>query len=309
MGLSKLNIWLSGTDDPCSIDPRTWHMKLAWRAFASFLVAAGIAAPPAHAQLPYGPDTCSQGYVWREAFPGDHVCVRPEVRAQAAADNAAGASRRQPGGGPSGPDTCLQGFVWRDARPGDHVCVPPATRDQAASENRLAGNRLASNAGDVFTFDRPRHMDDRLDWCLTWGANCGQPAALEFCHRRRFDNVQGFGPEKVGRSARTRLIGTGQTCDGDVCTAFSQITCSGRIPQSRVFANPVNKGYRLDVCREWGANCGKPAADAFCVAEGFGGSLQNTPDAEPGYASTRVISSGQICEGKICTGFQQIICQ
>jgi len=27
----------------------------------------------AYAQLPYGPDTCKQGFVWREAFPGDHV--------------------------------------------------------------------------------------------------------------------------------------------------------------------------------------------------------------------------------------------
>lgn len=69
------------------------------------------------------------------------------------------------------------------------------------------------------------------------------------------------------------------------------------------------KDYRLDVCREWGANCGKPAADAFCVSRGFVGSLQNTPDAQPGNASTRVISSDQICEGKFCTGFQQIICR
>ncbi len=27
------------------------------------------------------------GYVWREAFPGDHVCVPPDDRAQAAYDN------------------------------------------------------------------------------------------------------------------------------------------------------------------------------------------------------------------------------
>ncbi len=35
----------------------------------------------------YGPDTCRQGYVWREAYQGDHVCVRPWVRAQARRDN------------------------------------------------------------------------------------------------------------------------------------------------------------------------------------------------------------------------------
>jgi len=36
----------------------------------------------------YGPDTCAQGYVWREAFTNDHVCVTPAVRSQVAADNA-----------------------------------------------------------------------------------------------------------------------------------------------------------------------------------------------------------------------------
>jgi hypothetical protein len=39
-------------------------------------------------------DTCIQGYVWREAIPGDHVCVTPEVRAQAAEDNRLADSRR-----------------------------------------------------------------------------------------------------------------------------------------------------------------------------------------------------------------------
>jgi hypothetical protein len=43
---------------------------------------------------PYGPDTCKQGYVWREAFDGDHVCVTPEIRTEAAADNATAESRK-----------------------------------------------------------------------------------------------------------------------------------------------------------------------------------------------------------------------
>jgi hypothetical protein len=31
---------------------------------------------------PSGPDTCLEGFVWREAFPGDHVCVTWETRQQ-----------------------------------------------------------------------------------------------------------------------------------------------------------------------------------------------------------------------------------
>ena len=36
----------------------------------------------------YGPHTCVQGYVWREAWVGDDVCVTGAQRAQARVDNA-----------------------------------------------------------------------------------------------------------------------------------------------------------------------------------------------------------------------------
>jgi hypothetical protein len=96
--------------------------------------------------LPYGPDTCKQGYVWRDAYPGDHACVPPLSREEAAADNRMAAQRRQPGGGPYGPDTCRQGWVWREARPGDVVCVSPDVRARTAQENRLAPERRAAAA-------------------------------------------------------------------------------------------------------------------------------------------------------------------
>ena len=34
-----------------------------------------------------GADTCDVGFVWRDAFPGDRVCVTVETRTQAAQDN------------------------------------------------------------------------------------------------------------------------------------------------------------------------------------------------------------------------------
>jgi hypothetical protein len=92
-------------------------------------------------ELHHGPDTCKNGFVWREARPGDHVCVTPQTRSQTAADNRMAASRRSPNGGPYGPDTCKQGYVWREAFPGDLVCVPPQTRAQAAEDNSLAASR------------------------------------------------------------------------------------------------------------------------------------------------------------------------
>lgn len=97
--------------------------------------------------LPYGPYTCVQGYVWREAFPNDYACVTPDVRTQAWADNAQASARVSPTGGAYGSDTCIQGYVWRGARAEDHVCVLPSVRDQTQSDNAQTGARRLSNQG------------------------------------------------------------------------------------------------------------------------------------------------------------------
>jgi hypothetical protein len=117
------------------------HMR--WRDARLLLatLAWGSAATAAHATCDFGPDTCLPGFVWREAFPGDHVCVTGATRTEAASDNALASQRRSPTGGPFGPDTCLPGFVWREASPADHVCVTGATRTQAASDNAQAAAR------------------------------------------------------------------------------------------------------------------------------------------------------------------------
>jgi microsomal dipeptidase-like Zn-dependent dipeptidase len=121
---------------PCAVDralARLWTVALGCALSLSPAWAAGPCA--------FGPDTCQPGFVWREAFAGDHVCVPGTTRAQAAQDNQLAASRRNPNGGPYGPDTCQPGFVWREARPADHVCVPGATRTAAAQDNQAAPTR------------------------------------------------------------------------------------------------------------------------------------------------------------------------
>lgn len=118
-----------------------------WRGLAALIAAVAVlvspvVGSPAMADLPFGPYTCATGFVWREAVPGDQVCVTPQVRTETATENALGPSRREPGGA-WGLDTCRQGFVWRESRPSDHVCVPPASRDRAYSDNANAPWRLA----------------------------------------------------------------------------------------------------------------------------------------------------------------------
>jgi hypothetical protein len=86
----------------------------------------------------FGPDTCMEGFVWREACgQADHVCVPSATRDQARLDNQAASSRISPTDKTYGPDTCKPGFVWREAcGPADHVCVSVEARSQATADNQ-----------------------------------------------------------------------------------------------------------------------------------------------------------------------------
>jgi hypothetical protein len=99
---------------------------------------AEVAADP----QPYGPDTCAQGYVWREAIPSDHVCVTPDVRSRTQQENTAAPGLRDPKGA-YGSNSCKQGYVWRNAFNGDAVCVTPDIRDDVAAENAAASSHVA----------------------------------------------------------------------------------------------------------------------------------------------------------------------
>src|SRR4051812_8659126 len=72
------------------------HSILVASSAMAFAAFAGIAGQvPAQADpLPYGPDTCIQGFVWREARPGDTVCVTPDVRSTVAQQNSTPGANR-----------------------------------------------------------------------------------------------------------------------------------------------------------------------------------------------------------------------
>jgi hypothetical protein len=84
------------------------------------------------------PQLCTVGLVWRDAKPGDYVCVTIARRTEVANENALAVSRREPSGGALGPNTCQLGYVWCDAYAGDIVCVTPNSRDVAKDENAQA---------------------------------------------------------------------------------------------------------------------------------------------------------------------------
>ena len=143
---------------------------------------------------------CVQGYVWREAFSGDHVCVTPNIRSQAATDNAAASSRRSPNGGAFGPDTCIQGYVWREAEQSDHVCVTPATRTQTREDNIAAASRInpsrfvygPTTCANGYVW---READGSDHVCVTHSIRTQTAADNAAAASRRNPNGGAFGPD------------------------------------------------------------------------------------------------------------------
>jgi hypothetical protein len=73
----------------------------------------------------------------------------------------------------------------------------------------------------------------------------------------------------------------------------------------RNFFSPVVEGSRIDSCLNGQTDCGKPAADAFCVKEGFTEAILFQREAA---SSTRQLGSDAMCEGESCVSFRRIKC-
>jgi hypothetical protein len=144
---NELEIWV-----PQPFDPGEYFVMIELMSDTGSRLASADTEPFA-VDLAAGPGTrlaapgnCLAGFVWREAYAGDTVCVEPRQREQAIADNAAGASRVDPAGA-WGPQSCASGYVWRLAREDDLVCVEPWVRDQVEADNEAAPFRVQSGSG------------------------------------------------------------------------------------------------------------------------------------------------------------------
>ncbi len=96
-----------------------------------------------------------------------------------------------------------------------------------------------------------------------------------------------------------------------VIILISQNAFSGGPRLRETFNDPIYKGYRLDWCLEWGSQCGKPAADAWCKAKGYGAGAYSFKIA-PHIGSrtpTILFTSEEICDQDFCDGFSKIVCE
>lgn len=76
------------------------------------------------------------------------------------------------------------------------------------------------------TYNEPKFMGDRLDYCAEWAAGCGAEAATLYCQAEGWAMAKSFVPaENIGASSRTRVITTMAVCDQGFCDGFAAITC------------------------------------------------------------------------------------
>ena len=194
-------------------------------------------------------------------------------------------------------------------------------RQIALSALVVAACAMPALAGtETTTVNKPVWKGHLLDWCLTWAADCGKPAADKYCQSGGYDKSIGFTKwDNPGQS--TRLIGSNQVCDEAECDGFQSIQCSKTVADSGssggsggsddgeevTFKKPKYKGKRLDWCKTWATDCGEAAADAFCQYKGFDGAIDFVEAVDIG--NTKVIGTGQVCSDQSCDGFKKITCQ
>jgi hypothetical protein len=151
-----------------------------------------------------------------------------------------------------------------------------------------------------------------IDICRSWGTNCGQPAADLFCANNGLGNATLF--TFRNDTPPTWVMGDSQWCSEGFCDRFESITCGpagSTFHTTYIFDNPItidhnDRVFGVDICLNWGINCGQPAADRWCQWEGYRSATQFSfrEDSPP----TWVQGDNQTCAEPFCDRFQQVTC-
>lgn len=210
-----------------------------------------------------------------------------------------------------------------DAETGERVAALPYTSLHVGpNRSRICRGSPIAAGSEVGVFPTPRlafgGRDRRVDLCYQWGSQCGQPAADAFCRSEGFARAEPGGftvAYDVGAADPTLVQGAGRLCAEAACDALANVRCeaSGGSTWGRRFDLPRLPGpqgqMRVDWCRSWGANCGEPAADAFCQRMGYREAAEFAIDADIGAVTpTVVMDGGQVCADEPCDGFAYIAC-
>ena len=83
----------------------------------------------------------------------------------------------------------------------------------------------------LIRYTNPMHEGHRLDWCLSWAAQCGEPAASAWCRSKKFAQANSWSKARdIGATASTKVFQNGRICDKPFCDGFSEIVCEDLEP-------------------------------------------------------------------------------
>jgi len=78
----------------------------------------------------------------------------------------------------------------------------------------------------VSQFDEPRIRGLRMDRCLSWGEECNEPAAYQWCLEKGYSKAIYWQIESnVADKQPTRMLESDQICNKKRCDAFKLIVC------------------------------------------------------------------------------------
>ncbi len=110
----------------------------------------------------------------------------------------------------------------------------------------------AASAQETRTFENPMVDEDyRLDLCLSWGADCGEPSATAFCEAEGFNTAAKWEvANDIGDRAPTKTLKDGLICDEGFCDGFSSVTCeapaTALAQMKSLTAIPLDNGSRVE---------------------------------------------------------------
>lgn len=108
-----------------------------------------------------------------------------------------------------------------------NASTPQINGERNARNAQLAAcSGGGSGATTYKTFKNPKINNLRLDWCRVWASQCRKPAADQFCELKGYDKAISWNQDQnIGLGSTTKVIGTGQICNGPDCDGFKKIRC------------------------------------------------------------------------------------
>lgn len=163
------------------------------------------------------------------------------------------------------------------------------------------------------SFWHPEYHGQRLNYCSLDGKNCGMAIADCYCKKMGYAYAnQAILAPNVGL---THYIDSSAICKGWQCNAFMTIACARTLSHNpsqiyhyreRRFVFPRVNHYRLDWCYKKNQECGRRAANAFCMYKGYMQAMRFRKQTE--VQATATIANQALCFGKACQAFKYIIC-